>query len=117
MLGQVDYRLQRDATIRLYRRGRVARIDICDAQPELLRAARHLSRSTAVPCPICEEEEVVYVTYAFGRGIPACGRVVGAPSELERLRRRVEVRCYLVEVCPSCGWNHLLSAFGARPGS
>ncbi len=38
-LGQIEYRLARDAVVREFRKGRLSRIDVCDAHPELLRVA------------------------------------------------------------------------------
>ena len=53
--GQVEYLLARNAVIREFRKGRLSRLDVCDAHPELLRAARNLGRPTGERCPICEE--------------------------------------------------------------
>lgn len=41
--------------------------------------------------------------------MPAGGRVVANRAELVKLRRRATgLRCYTVEVCLDCRWNHLL---------
>jgi hypothetical protein len=104
----VDYRLAREAVVRDYRSGRVSRPEICDAHPELLRAARNLGEASEIDCPICEHANVVFVSYAFGPRLPPGGRCVGSPAELETLSRRAsESACYVVEVCPACAWNHL----------
>src|SRR5262247_1328054 len=71
--GVVDYRLTRQAVVRDYRKGRLSRLDVCDAHPELQRAAAGAGAPTSEPCPICEEEAVVLVTYAFGPRLPAGG--------------------------------------------
>ncbi len=106
--GEVDYRLAREAVIRDYHRGRISRLDICDAQPELLRAARNLGERTAVDCPICKKAKVVLVSYAFGPRMPPSGRCLSSPADWERLAdNRYPLVCYVVEVCPSCAWNHL----------
>ncbi|HVF13484.1 MAG TPA: DUF5318 family protein, partial [Acidimicrobiales bacterium] len=42
--GQIDYRLVRRHTVDEFHRGRLGRRDICDAHPELLRAARNIGR-------------------------------------------------------------------------
>jgi hypothetical protein len=117
--GQVDYRLARDAVVREYRRGRLSRVDVCDAHPELLRAARGVGAPTAIDCPICGEAKVVLVSYAFGARLPAGGRCVRSRAELARLvAGSSEVACYIVEVCPECSWNHLakLQLLGGRRG-
>ena len=63
-------------------------------------------------CPICEEDQVVLVTYAFGARLPASGRCITAKGELAKLAKgRAQLACYVVEVCPSCSWNHLAQTF------
>src|SRR5262245_58087021 len=110
--GVVDYRLTRQAVVREYRKGRLSRLDVCDAHPELQRAAAGAGAPTSEPCPICEEEAVVLVTYAFGPRLPAGGRCVTTAKEMTRLTRGpVQVSCYVVEVCPGCAWNHLTRVF------
>ena len=42
--GQVDYRLARNAVVSEFRKGRLSRLDVCDAHPELLRAATNVRR-------------------------------------------------------------------------
>ena len=110
----MEYRLVRDALVRDVRGGRVEVGDVCDAHPELLRAARNIGRPLVEGCPICGEVRTVQVTYVFGAGLPAGGRCPGTATELERLRRRSEpVLCYDVEVCPTCAWHHLLRRYPA----
>jgi Family of unknown function (DUF5318) len=110
--GVVDYRLTRQAVVREYRKGRLSRLDVCDAHPELQRAASGAGTATEEPCPICEEETVALVTYAFGPRLPAGGRCITSARELAKLARgQVTVTCYVVEVCPGCAWNHLTRTF------
>jgi Family of unknown function (DUF5318) len=112
--ARVEYRLVRNAVIRDVRRGRVGAVDVCDAHPELLRAARNVGRGTGEECPICEQGSVVEVTYVFGAHLPPGGRCPGSRRELDRLRRRVDpVLCYDVEVCPECAWHHLVRKYPA----
>lgn len=116
--ARVEYRLVRNALVRDVRRGRVEQVDVCDAHPELLRAARNVGKPTGEDCPICESEGTVEVTFVFGARLPPGGRCPGSASELNRLRRREEpVTCYAVEVCPQCAWHHLTRKYsaGGRP--
>jgi hypothetical protein len=107
--GVVDHRLARRALINEYRRGRLGREQVCDAHPELLRAARHIGRPTRSDCPICEKAKLTLVTYAFGPRLPAHGRCVTSTQELHQLNRRAEeYAAYVVEVCTACSWHHLL---------
>jgi len=110
--GHVDHRLARRHVVNEVKRGRLAPADVCDAHPELLRAARGVGQPSEMVCPICEDATVRYVTYAFGPGLPAHGRLVENEKEMARLDRRpAELRGYTVEVCPACGWNHLQRTF------
>jgi hypothetical protein len=111
--GRVEYWLARQATVRDYRRGRLSRREVCDAQGELLRVAQSLGAPTGTDCPICEEAKVVHVSFAFGPRLPAGGRALRSGAELDVVARRSgEVVCYVVEVCLRCSWNHLLRSFG-----
>ena len=112
--GEVDHRLARRSVIREYRAGRLRRDQVCDAHPELIRAARHLGDETEVTCPICRADRVVLVTYVFGPRLPRHGRCVANRKEFDELaaaarRQRGEpFTAYVVEACRSCSWHHLL---------
>lgn len=112
--ARVEYRLLRDSVVRDVERGRLARVDVCDAHPELVRAARNVGVPTNEDCPICGEDRTVMVTFVFGPRLPAGGRCPGTATELQRLCRRAEpVVCYAVEVCPTCSWHHLMRRYSA----
>lgn len=112
--GRVEYRLARNAVVKEFGKGRLSRLDICDAHPELLRAARNVGVPLDEVCPICEEVPVVHVTYVFGPRLPSHGRCISSAQELAKLCRRAdEVVCYVVEVCPGCAWNHLARMYPA----
>jgi hypothetical protein len=115
--ARVEYRLARNAVVRDVRKGRVLRTDVCDAHPELLRAARNVGKRTEENCPICDEVKTVQVTYVFGAKLPPGGTCPGTLTELNRLRRRAEpVLCFEVEVCPACAWHHLTRKYPAGAG-
>jgi len=110
--GQVDYRLARRFLVNEFKRARLSRLDVCDAHPELVRAATGVGTPTDELCPICEEANLTHVTYAFGQGLSAQGKLVHAMGEVDRLRRSPrESACYVVEVCTNCRWNHLAKVF------
>lgn len=110
--GRVDYRLARNAVVTEFRKGRLSRLDVCDAHPELLRAAQNVAEETAEDCPICDEAKVRMVSYVFGNRLPPSGTCVTTRGELARLSRNGRnLSCYVVEVCPACGWNHLAQTF------
>ena len=113
-LGQVEYRLARDSVVRDFHKGRLSRLDICDAQRELLRVAENLGTPTEMECPICEEKRLVNVTFAFGPGLPRSGRALGHNREIVGLaRQNPDAAFYIVEVCQGCSWNHLVRMFTA----
>jgi hypothetical protein len=117
--GEIDYRLARRHVVAEFKRGRLSRLDVCDAHPELLRAARNVGEATCEPCPICDDGQLVLVSFAFGARLPAHGRCVTSRAELSKLSKRAqELACYVVEVCPDCSWNHLARTFlvGRRNG-
>jgi len=110
--GNVDYRLARNVVVNEYRKGHLSRLDICDAHPELLRAAADAGEESGEDCPICEDVKLKLVSYVFGHRLPASGRCVGSKRELAKLATPgKDLACYVVEVCPNCSWNHLAQAF------
>ena len=114
--GEIDYRLARQSVISEYRKGRLARHEVCDAHPELRRAAEQVGEPTSQRCPICEDGNVVLVSYVFGPRLPAHGRCVTTKAELRALSQRSgSFSCYVIEVCPSCYWNHLARTFVLNP--
>ena len=107
--ADVDYRLTRQTTLESWRRGDLSQHVLCDAQPMLRRNAVECGTPTTETCPVCEDHEVAHVTYVFGPRLPAFGRCISTPGELERLNaRKARLTGYVVEVCAACGWNHLV---------
>ena len=114
--GEIDYRLARHGVVSEFRKGRLARHEVCDAHPELLRAAREVGDRTSQVCPICADDQVVLVSYVFGPRLPAFGRCITSKAELRALAGRSgSFTCYVVEVCPTCAWNHLARTFLLNP--
>lgn len=108
-VGVVDHRLARRSLINEVKRGRVSRTSVCDAHPELIRAAKNIGETTDTPCPICEENNVTLVTYVFGHGLPKNGKVVLERRDIEKLQRTPhDYAAYVVEACTHCHWHHLL---------
>jgi hypothetical protein len=108
----VDYTLAKRATLKNLRGGRLSRHDVCDAHPDLLRAARHAGEARDGPCPVCTEDELVHVTYVFGDALATDSGRVWPRAGLADLHRSVdEFACYVVEVCTACAWNHLVQRY------
>lgn len=113
MRSRVDYALARRATLAALFTGRASSLDICDAHPYLLRAARFHGESTELDCPVCRKERLTHVTYTYGDVFTAetNGRVRQS-AELSSLADEYgEFTVYVVEVCRGCGWNHLESSY------
>jgi hypothetical protein len=108
----VDHGLTRRAVLAGIRGGdALAREDHCDADPYLLRAARHHGEATERPCPICRAE-LVHVTYVFGDELgPFSGRVKSSAELPVMAYEHGQFRVYVVEVCTDCGWNHLTMSY------
>jgi len=110
----VEFGLVRHALLERLARGTLRYEDVCDAHPELLRAARNIGRATGETCPVCADAELVEVTYVFGVRLPAGGTCPTSRAELLKLERREDpVQCYAVEVCVACSFNHLVRRWSA----
>ena len=108
----VDYALQRRATLAALFGGGVSSTDVCDADPYLLRAAKHHGERTEVTCPVCRKEQLTHVTYVFGDELGQYSGRIRHTRELEPMaHEHGEFRVYVVEVCQTCGWNHLTTSF------
>jgi hypothetical protein len=108
----VDFTLARRAAVASLRRGALDTHDVCDAHPELMRAAKNIGEQIARPCPVCSHESLRLVRYVYGSELKHNnGRVVYPSEWLQELTLAHEnFTCYVVEVCVDCSWNHLLSS-------
>ena len=115
LLGVVDYTLAKRALLREVRVGLRSRADICDAHPELMRAAKHVGEPTRRDCPVCGRARLVLLAYVYGDGLRRDnGRVWSLDQGLSIAADHRNAWCYVVEVCTECSWNHLCEAFVAR---
>jgi hypothetical protein len=64
----------------------LAQHEVCDAHPELVRAAREVGQPTSEDCPICQDHTLVLVSYVFGPRLPAFGRCITTAKELKASR-------------------------------
>jgi Family of unknown function (DUF5318) len=120
----IDYALARRATLAGLARGQLSRADACDAHPDLLRAARYHGEATDTRCPVCRKERLTRVTYAYGDELQHTSGRARSSRSLDGLAARfAQLRIYVVEVCRSCGWNHLCVSYmigtdvGASPAA
>ncbi|MFN2389128.1 MAG: DUF5318 family protein [Actinomycetota bacterium] len=109
----VDYALARRAVLMAVRRGTLGTSEVCDAHPELMRAAKNIGEELPEKCPVCSHETLRSVRYVFGDELKRdSGRVVYPAEWLAELARAHEqFTCYVVEVCVDCCWNHLIRSY------
>lgn len=109
----VDYSLARRAALSAVRRGVLGTTDVCDAHPELLRAAKNIGEVLAARCPICSHDSLRWVRYVYGDELKANNGRVVYPAEwlAELASNHDQFTCYVVEVCIDCAWNHLIRSY------
>ena len=115
VLATVDYTLAKRALLNDVRTGMTSWTDVCDAHPELMRAAKHVGEHSRRDCPVCSKTKLRLVTYVYGDGLrEENGRVWPLDVGLSMAADRPGSWCCVVEVCVECQWNHLAEAFVAR---
>jgi len=104
----LDYALARRSVLEHAKSDVLVREQMCDADPYLLRAAKHHGEQTERLCPICARSELVHVTYTYGDDLGFMSGRVHSSSDLPIMAFEYgHFWVYVVEVCSGCGWNHL----------
>jgi hypothetical protein len=110
--SRIDYALQRRSAVLALFNGGALDSDACDADPYLLRAAKHHGEACASPCPVCKSPELVTVTYVYGDELgPYSGRVRMSEDLPTMATKFGEFKVYVVEVCQKCHWNFLITTY------
>lgn len=105
----IDYTLDKRATLMALYRGAV---NICDADPYLLRAAKFHGAKVERLCPVCKKKSLVELRYTFGDQLGQFSGRIKSSDELTEMEKEFgEFRVYIVEVCRECSWNHLCVSF------
>ncbi|GAA1267625.1 DUF5318 domain-containing protein [Saccharothrix xinjiangensis] len=108
----VDYALQRRALLAEVYAGRVGTMEVCDASPYLLRAAKFHGRPSDVTCPVCRREPLTHVSWVYGDELKHAAGSARTVDELTRMATLFEeFTVYVVEVCRTCSWNHLVQSY------
>ena len=110
----IDYALQRRSTLQAMRQPvrNLSSLDACDADPMLIRAAKYHGEPTDVRCPICGSNAMVNLHYTFGEQLGQYSGRIKRLAELEEMQSLFgEFKVVVVEVCPDCGWNHMISSY------
>ena len=108
----VDYSLQRRAVLRDVRNGRIGTLEVCDASPYLRNAATYHGEPTDERCPICRRDNLTLVHYVYGEELKQSAGQARKLAELPVLAMTLrEFQVFVVEVCRSCAWNHLIERY------
>ncbi|GAA2822196.1 DUF5318 domain-containing protein [Saccharopolyspora taberi] len=108
----VDYALQRRSLLAQVHAGRVGVMEVCDASPYLLRAAKFHGEPSDVICPVCRKEPLTLVSWIFGDELKHASGSARTPEELARMATLFEeFNVHVVEVCRTCSWNHLVQSY------
>ncbi len=108
----VDYALQRRALLAEVHAGRIGLAEVCDANPYLLRAAKFHGEPSAVTCPLCRKESLTLVCWVYGDELKHAAGSARNAGELSRMAALFEeFSVFVVEVCRTCGWNHLVQSY------
>ncbi|MFC7529019.1 DUF5318 domain-containing protein [Actinoplanes sp. GCM10030250] len=108
----VDYSLQRRSVLRDVRNGKIGTLEVCDASPYLRNAATFHGEPTDERCPICRRDNLTLVHYVYGEELKHSAGQARKLAELPVLAMTLrEFQVFVVEVCRSCAWNHLIERF------
>ena len=108
----VDYSLQKRALLRDVHNGKVGTLEVCDASPYLKNAARFHGEPTDDRCPICRRDNLTLVHYIYGDELKQSAGQARKLAELPVLAMTLrEFQVFVVEVCQSCAWNHLIEQY------
>ena len=113
----VSYALARRAALEKMRRGGAFNSDYCDADPNLLRAAKYHGEVAGRDCPVCRRPDLLEVTWVFGAQLGALSGSARAQAQLAGMaHEHGRFRVHVVEVCRHCAWNHLVVSYNLGDG-
>ena len=110
----VHYALQRRHRLQTLRQPDLALIegDPCDADPLLISAALHHGTRSQVECPVCASDRMQNLNYVFGDQLGQFSGRIKADADLDEMENQFgEFKVCVVEVCPDCGWNHMITTY------
>jgi hypothetical protein len=110
----VDYSLQRRRTLAELRGALRTMVshDALDADPMLVRAALHHGELSERRCPVNNCGRLLLLKYTFGDQLGQYSGRIKSDEELEQMENEYgEFTVYVVEVCPECGWNHVVESY------
>lgn len=122
---EVSHRWARAMILRQMDTGHVRSADICDADFLLVTAATYHGDPAGHPCPVCHGENLRIVRWIYGDMLGPRSGTARSESEIDSIVAELagqgvpkgkdgEVTVHVVEVCPACRWNHLLTTAVAK---
>src|SRR4051812_21856939 len=94
-LNVIDYTLAKRAILRDSQMGLQSVNDLCDAHPELMRAAKYVGEPTRVDCPVCGKCKLVLLAYVYGEALKHDnGRVWSIDTGLRMAAANQGACCY-----------------------
>lgn len=112
----VSHRLERAQTLRGLRAGTLTRDEACDASFLLRTAATFHGTITNDACPVCESPDLREVLWVHGEELGRATNSARSMQEIEKLADSgLHFGVHTVEVCPACGWNHILETRDVGP--
>ena len=86
--------------------------EVCDASPTCSAPPASTASRPEQACPVCRKERLTLVSWVFGDALRHAAGSARRPDELERLAAlHADFSVYVVEVCNSCRWNHLVLSY------
>jgi hypothetical protein len=108
----VDYGLKRRSVLASVHSGLTSTMDVCDAQPYLMQAAKFHGSRTENTCPMCRKEPLTEVSWVYGDELGQAAGSARREAELETMADlHSEFTVYVVEVCRACRWNYLTRSY------
>ena len=98
--------------------GLATKLDVCDAQPHLLQAAKFHGTTGETACPVCRARKLTHVRWVYGDELKHAAGSARSPQELALMTDLfTEFDVFVVEVCRGCGWNHLIQSYVLGTGT
>src|SRR4029450_5923217 len=106
-LNVIDYTLAKRALLRNAQVGLQSVNELCDAHPELMRAAKHVGEPTRVDCPVCGKDKLVLLAYVYGDRLRADnGRVWSIDTGMRMAAPAPSTPGYVLAGFRACDSNH-----------
>jgi len=116
--GDSSTTASRGAVLGSLQRGTTTTTEVCDAHPHLLRAATFHGEPLRRPCPVCRRTSLAFLRYVYSDELGQySGRLRTAAEVVEMTTEYGHLRVFVVEVCRSCAWNHLMASFVVGDGT